>query len=312
MRRLLIETAKIAISAGLIWAAFSRIDAASAFALLRSIDAGVVVAAIALLAFQLFVAGVRLRHLLRLIGSPIGLLKAVDTIFVGVFFSQTLISFIGGDAMRVWRLMSSGVAVSSAFKAVLFDRVTGFFILIAMIVAGLPLLFGVMTDTAMRASVVAAVLLGVFATLVFLFMNRLPVALRRWRIFRIAAEISDVALSISGRPADISYLLGLSLVMQIVNVITLLVIAGGLGVDARFVDLLVLVPPVMLLAMLPISFAGWGVREGAMAVSLGLVGIGAEQSVAMSICFGLSATAVGLPGGLIWLAARRKETVKPR
>lgn len=312
MRRLLIETAKIAISAGLIWAAFSRIDAASAFALLRSIDAGVVVAAIALLAFQLFVAGARLRHLLKLIRSPIGLLKAVDTIFVGVFFSQTLISFIGGDAMRVWRLMSSGVPVSSAFKAVLFDRVTGFFILIAMIVAGLPVLFGVMTDTAMRTSVVAAVLLGVFATLVFLFMNRLPVALRRWRIFRIAAEISDVALSISGRLADISYLLGLSLVMQIVNVVTLLVIAGGLGVDARFLDLLVLVPPVMLLAMLPISFAGWGVREGAMAVSLGLVGIGAEHSVAMSICFGLCATVVGLPGGLIWLAARRKETVKPR
>ncbi|MBI2316277.1 MAG: hypothetical protein HYU75_04450 [Betaproteobacteria bacterium] len=48
-----------------------------------------------------------------------------------------------------------------------------------------------------------------------------------------------------------------------------------------------------------------------MVVSLGLVGITAEQSIALSICFGLSATLVGLPGGLIWLAARGKK-IGPR
>lgn len=307
MRLLLIETAKFAVSAGLIWIAFSKIDAASAFALLRSIDPRVVAGVIALLVLQLLVAGVRLWRLLELVRSPVALLKAVDAVFVGVFFSQTFISFIGGDAMRVWRLMRAGVPASSGFKAVLFDRAAGFFVLIALIVLGLPLLFEVMKDPVMRTSVLAAVILGLLGTLVFLFLSRLPRALRRWRVFRIVAESSDLALSISARLGDISYLLGLSLLMQLVNVIAIFVIAGGLGVNARFLDFVVLVPPVMLLAMLPISLAGWGVREGAMAVSLGLVGISAEQSIAMSICFGLSATLVGLPGGLIWLAARGKK-----
>lgn len=311
MRRLLIEAAKIAVSAGLIWLAFSKIDAAGAFALLRRIDPLAVAAAIALLAFQLFVAGVRLYRLLALVRSPVGLLAAVDAVFVGVFFSQTFISFIGGDAMRVWRLMSSGVPASSGFKAVLFDRAAGFFVLIALIVLGLPLLFNVMKDPVLRSGVLAAVFLGLLGTLVFLLLNRLPMALRRWRLFRLVAESSDLALSISARLPEISYLLALSLAMQIINVVAVFAIAGGLGVNARLLDLLVLVPPVLLLAMLPISFAGWGVREGAMVVSLGLVGITAEQSIALSICFGLSATLVGLPGGLIWLAARAKK-IGPR
>lgn len=305
MRRILVIVAKLAISAALIAFAFSKIDAASAFALLRSIHPAVVAGAIATLVLQQIAAGFRLHRLLGLVHAPIGVIAAIDAVFVGVFFSQTFISFIGGDAMRVWRVVTSRVPVASAFKAVLFDRVAGFVALIALIVLGLPLLFGVMADPAMRVSVLVAVALGLAGTLVFLFMNRLPAALRRWRVFRIASDISSLALSILRRPLDVSTVLALSLFIQVLNVVAVFVIATGLGVQARFLDFLVLVPPVMLLAMLPISFAGWGVREGAMAVALSLVGIGAEQSVAMSVCFGLSLIAIGLPGGVIWFVARR-------
>lgn len=305
MRRALIILVKLAISVALIWFAFSKIDTAGAFKLLRSINPGVVALALAMLALQQFAAGVRFHRLLRLLHAPVSLPTAVDAVFVGVFFSQTFISFIGGDAMRVWRIAASRVPVSSAFKAVLVDRVLGFVALMALIVAGLPLLFRIMTDPGQRVGVTVAVILGLLGTMVFLLMNRLHAASRRWRIFRIASDISSVAWSISGRPAEISYLLGVSLLIQIINVVVMFVIALGLGVPARFVDFLVLVPPVLLLAMLPISFSGWGVREGAMALALGLVGIGAERSVAMSVCFGLSLIVLGLPGGIIWFIVRR-------
>lgn len=305
MRRILVVLLKLAISLALIWFAFSKIDTASAFRMLRSIHPGVVSGALALLVLQQFAAGTRLHRLMRLVRAPISLATAVDAVFVGVFFSQTFVSFIGGDAMRIWRVVRAGVPVSSAFKAVLLDRTAGFVALIALIVAGLPMLFRIMTDPAMRAGVMLAVILGMLGTLALLLMHRLPEALRRWRIFRIASDISSLAMSISSRGADISYLLGASLLIQVLNVVVMYVIAIGLGVEARFVEFLVLIPPVMLLAMLPISFAGWGVREGAMAVALSLVGIGAEQSVAMSVCFGLSLIVLGLPGGLIWFIVRK-------
>lgn len=308
MRRLGIEAAKIAISAGLLWFAFTKIDTASALVILRSIPAGAVLSAIAILTFQLFVAALRLHYLLKLARTPIRFVSAADAVFVGSFFNQTFLSFIGGDAMRVWRLVNFKVPIADAVKAVLFDRVTGFVGLFVLIALGLPMLFGIVNDPAMRASVLAAVSAGLLGTVVFLLMNRMPDRFKRWRVLRIAADISRLAVSIFARPANVSCLLGLSIIIQATNAIAIFAIAVGLGVDAQLPDLLVLIPPVMLLAILPISFAGWGIREGAMAMALGLVGISAEQSVAMSICFGLSLIVVALPGGLIWLIAGSKAS----
>lgn len=305
MRRLVIDLAKLILSAGLIWLSFSMIDSANAFALLRTLHPGVIAAAIALLVAQHFLGGLRFHRLLAHMQTPISKFAAVDNIFVGFFFSQVFISFIGGDAVRVWRLVDAQVPPSNAFQSVLFDRVLGFVSLIALIMLCLPALFVIVTDTAMRTSIVVTVLIGIFATLAFLLMHRLPLFLRRWRAFQIASSISTMALSISGRYATISYLLALSLLIQVANVAAIYLIALGLGIDARIMDFMVLIPPVMLLAILPISFAGWGVREGSMALALSLVGIPAEQSVAISICFGLCMLASGLPGAVIWLKTRK-------
>lgn len=305
MRRLYVDLAKLALSAALIWLSFSRIDSAAAFALLATVRPEAVTAAIALLVAQHALGGLRFHYLLAQLKTPISKLAAVDNVFIGFFFSQIFISFIGGDAVRVWRLADAGISPSAAFKSVLFDRVLGFVSLIALILIGLPALFAIVTDQTMRTNVVATVLIGVIATLAFLLMHRLPRFLQRWRVFGAASEISTLALSISRRPAAIAYLLGVSLLIQLANVFGMVVIAWGLGITSDFLNFLVLVPPVMLLAILPISFAGWGVREASMALALGLVGIHAEQSVAISICFGLCLLVSGLPGAIGWLKSRR-------
>jgi len=76
--------------------------------------------------------------------------------------------------------------------------------------------------------------------------------------------------------------------------------------EVSFTSMMVLVPPVLLISMLPISVAGWGVREGAMVVALNLVGAPAHQSLALSICFGLCLVAISLPGGVLWFISRRQ------
>lgn len=287
--------AKLAISAALVWYAFAKIDAAQAFNLLRSLNPVYIAGAIGVLALQQFCGGLRLRRLLIAAQAPVTVLAAVDAVFVGLFFGTTFVSFISGDAMRVWRLSRTGVPVAKVFQAVLFDRAFGFVALIAMIGMGFPILLGITDDSALLLSVLGAVLIGVFGTFVFLVMHRVPRTLLRWRVVRFAADVSASALSIVTRPAEVAYLLGMY------------VIGVGLGAEVRLIDLMVVVPPVMLLTMLPVSFAGWGVRESAMVVVLGLLGVGPEQSVAVSICFGLCMMAVGLPGGVIWFVARRES-----
>ena len=55
------------------------------------------------------------------------------------------------------------------------------------------------------------------------------------------------------------------------------------------------------MAMLPISFGGWGVREIAFVYLLGAAGVSAEAALSLSIAFGLLRVLVGAIGGLTWL-----------
>ena len=76
----------------------------------------------------------------------------------------------------------------------------------------------------------------------------------------------------------------------------------------EFGHCLVIVPPVLLLSVVPISLAGWGVREGAMVVAFGFVDIPIADAFALSVTMGLSLLLAGLPGGVIWLTSTSHRT----
>jgi hypothetical protein len=87
--------------------------------------------------------------------------------------------------------------------------------------------------------------------------------------------------------------------------------ARALALDVSLLDCLLLIPPIVMLTMLPISIAGWGVRESAMVVGFGFLGVAAPDALALSVAFGLVQIAVGLPGGAVWLAQRRPVEIVP-
>ena len=52
------------------------------------------------------------------------------------------------------------------------------------------------------------------------------------------------------------------------------------------------------------------VREGAMVVGFGLYGVPADVAIAVSITYGLAILVTSLPGGILWLMARRSTPPK--
>jgi hypothetical protein len=75
-------------------------------------------------------------------------------------------------------------------------------------------------------------------------------------------------------------------------------VAGG---AFHLTDCLLLTPPIMLVAALPISVGGWGVREQAFITGFNLVGVPAVQAVLVSVLFGIIVPA----GGLLVVALSR-------
>ena len=82
-------------------------------------------------------------------------------------------------------------------------------------------------------------------------------------------------------------------------------------------DCVLLMPPIMLLAAVPVSIAGWGVREGVMVGALSMVGIGTEPALALSVllCVSMLGNAlIGLLplafGGQRFVATRASAAVR--
>lgn len=306
MLRWLLLLAKVVLSGALVWYAFSLIDARSAMDYLSKVPLTVILLALVILSSEFIFAALRLRVLLSVLGAPCSTGKAADVVLIGAFFSQTLISFIGGDAMRIWRMAQINVPFGLATKGILFDRVAGFAGLIIISLLGLPWLFETVPQPAIRLGIGIALAVGVTGILGLFLTGLIPVALKRWKVFRWTSELSGVAFSILKNKSTLLLLVVLSVTIHMLNVFVLYLISLSLDMNIGFFSMLVLIPPVLLVSMLPISVAGWGVREGAMVAALNLVGAAPHQSLALSICFGLCVAAISLPGGALWFIGRNR------
>ncbi len=312
MKKALFLAAKLALSVALVWYAFSKIDTGSALSELASLPAVTIAIALALIVLQYMFTAWRLNLLLREIGARLSIEACLDAVFIGAFFSQTLISFVGGDAMRVWRLAKQRVPVGEATRSVLLDRLFGFIGLILLIIAALPVLFGIIHDSRVHGAILLLVAAAVMGCTFLLLASRLPYWLRRRRLLGFVAELSIMTRAIIASHRVFLKLICISVAVQAVNVLVIWTTARGLSVNLSMTHCLVLVPPVLFLSMMPISFAGWGVRESAMVAALGAVGVPPSQSLALSLSYGIALVLVSLPGGALWFYNRaRVEDAMP-
>ena len=93
----------------------------------------------------------------------------------------------------------------------------------------------------------------------------------------------------------------LSVVVLALTGATTAMLARALGMNVGLLECVVLMPLVVLMMMIPISIAGWGVRELAMVTAFGYVQLDPTDALTLSLAFGLATLASGLPGGVLWL-----------
>jgi hypothetical protein len=82
--------------------------------------------------------------------------------------------------------------------------------------------------------------------------------------------------------------------------------ARSVGANLSLAYSLFLVLPVILIAIMPISVAGWGLREGVMVAAFGYAGLLPSDGLIVSLLFGASYLVVGGIGGLVWVFTTRQ------
>jgi len=307
LRKIALLTAKAAVTCVLIWVVLRSINLTDAMARVRALPLWVAPAVVALILGQ-FVLGIwRWRILIGQFGARLAPWLSIRLFFEGQFFNQALPSTVGGDGVRMYRAYRNGLPLEPAISSVILDRVIGLTALVLLVAAAQPLFYERVADPAARLAFTAIFAVSGVGIMALFCLGILPQSLRHWRIVRGLVSLSGAARKAFTRPAILAPVLILSLIGHLCVVAAFFVMSKNLDLAVTFVDCLVMVPSVLLLATVPVSVAGWGVREGAMVTAFGLIGVAPGGAAAMSVLFGLALVVASLPGGALWLLSRDRS-----
>jgi uncharacterized membrane protein YbhN (UPF0104 family) len=307
-RRFLIGLLQIVVSLLLIvWAAAS-VGSGELIAVMKGIPILVILVSVVGILGVALLQAIRWRHILDYLGGALPSERSALIVLLSLLYNQVLPSTVGGDAVRVWMARDAAPTIAIVVKSVLVDRIVGLAALALVAAVAWPFLF---RDVGWDPAVVGAGLIsfgGLAATIGLFLFSLLPVGSMALTPLRLAWGLAH-SLRTSLLPVRRSLLVGGLGVLGHGGVLMVTWLLGwGIELGAHWSAYAVVVPPVLIVSVLPISVAGWGVREGAMVAGFGLLGVASEKALALSILFGAVGTAAGLVGGAIWLLARLRTT----
>jgi uncharacterized membrane protein YbhN (UPF0104 family) len=245
--------------------------------------------------------------------APLDLPQAFRFNMIGTFFNQTLPSTIGGDAVRLWLVNRTGASWRSATYSVLVDRAIGLIALAIVVVVSLPWSFDLIRNDRGRMALILIDIAAMSAGAGFLLVNYLPWKwLRTWWPTRHIHACSVIANQVLFNRSTGPKLAMLSVSVHVLTVVIAWCAVRSISAPADFEQTFMLVPPIALITMLPISIAGWGVREAAMMVAFGYAGLNQTDGTMVSLLSGATAFVIGAIGGLVWVFSNEKGEKMPK
>jgi uncharacterized protein (TIRG00374 family) len=230
---------------------------------------------------------------------------------IGVFTTNFLPSQVGGDVARAWIVGGPGTR-TRAGATVVVDRVTALGCLIA--VAWIALVSdpgSVPGSLIVTLAVVTAVFAGGSLLLLAVLYRggrlggRVPLRLRSHA--RGARDATRACLAGRILWRTIAY----GLVVQSLAALSAWLVARAISLNIAFPALVVTLPLVIVLAVVPFSIGGLGLREGGFVVLLGQAGVSATEATVFSLLSAVAFALASVPGALLLLQRSRRVAILP-
>jgi glycosyltransferase 2 family protein len=312
MRQILLTAVKILISVALLFFALRKVDPANLVSRINATSVGWLAGAVGMTLLQIFFGVLRWWEISEQCGAPLTTKQAMRFNMIGTFFNQTLPSSIGGDAVRLWLVARNGAGWRAATYSIFVDRAIGLIALAIIIVASLPWTFHLISDQQGRLALLMIDFAALAGGIGFLIFGALPWSwLKTWWVthhLHACAVIANRVLFSLKRGPKVA---ALSLLVHFLTIVIAWCVVRSISAPAGFGQIFQLIPPVMLITMLPISIAGWGVREASMGLAFGYAGLMTNEGVNVSLLFGTVYFIVGALGGIVWVFSPEKTANRP-
>ena len=277
---------KLCLAAVLILGLLMYLDAGVILDMVRAVDRGALAAATAIIGCQYTFSALRWHIVARRHGISENAGQLHFIFGAGALADLVALTSFAGLTVRGALLVSRGAEMSRVFGVLFIERVSALAGFAFCFVAGVAvvLLAGVAVPFAPDPgiAVLTATVAGVSAIAAIYTLLRLQAV----RAFADGLRASFMELPL------VAGLVCLSAITIWLGFTAVAILARGLGLQIAPVFFLTIMPVIALLAALPVSIGGWGVREGAMAAGLSLFGVRPEEAVALSILYGMLGTTV--------------------
>lgn len=261
-------------------------------------------AAMVLSVAQVMLSAWRWCYTARRLGLVLSMAVAVREYYLATFINQVLPGGVLGDVHRAWRhSLDSGARLASA-HAVMIERMSGQLVMVAVALSLGGWLawyrYGMLESLSEYGERVLLLLAALIATVV------LVTSIWQRAKSYVHALRRDLRKALLDWPAPVVQLVSSAgVVASYLAVFLLLALGAGYWSDPHMALVLVSLCSLLLLAMaIPVTVAGWGVREGAAALLWPMAGLPAEQGVALSVGYGLAVLLSSLPGVLFMFTRR--------
>lgn len=307
-RSRLLLAAKFVVSAALLYWVFAQTSFDAVLDSLAGLDPVFLGLAIVATALAMPLMAARWRLVGFALGAPLGYRRLLSIVWIGFFLNQALPSSIGGDAMRIHLAWRASARKAKAVNGVILDRLLGLFAALLLAVLFTPTLYDWLGPSP-EFWLIAIALAGIAAA--FLALVAFHVTLGAWftRLLLVGPvnELSRDARTCLFSRRHGAVIVALSVVIQLLQIVTVWFLAQAIGIGVGILPIAAFVPTVILITSLPISIAGWGVREQAFVFFMAFFGVAAAPALTASILLGLVWIVTSVPGAFVWVAYRHAE-----
>lgn len=301
--------AKLLVSGGLLYWLLSGSDLQTFAGVFHRADARWFVAAAAVFVLSNLLGACQWHLLLRAQSLPVSLGQATILYWVGVFFNNVLLGNIGGDAMRIYDVRRLTGETSRGAAATFMDRFIGLVSTCCLALGACALVADVRRPG--LVTLLVPVWLGLMALLAMGLSRRLggwiQAGLGRVLPDRVAGMVDGLRTSIVVYRHRAPLLVGvwvISLAVQFSRILVYWMAGVAVGLDAPLRYFLGFQPAAAIVAALPISVGGLGVRESVLVELFRGVGVDESLALAMSL-IGYAAGILGsLLGGIAFIVRR--------
>lgn len=293
---------KIAVSVLLLLLVISFVDIDAMRLRLTTVDPFWLSLSLVALACQFVISMLRWHDVCAALKVEISYGNALSLGLVGQMFNQILPTNLGGDGVRILAMSRHGWVWTSAARTVLVDRAIGLLFIIGVATLSLFVALAAGRPHIPQGGLILAVVASLLLTALVLIAFAAPHAERLKERYAI---LRPVAWGLSGLREVLSSqkwtppILAKALLVHLLLVQSFCFLAAALGIEINR-ELFLLMTLIILASAFPLSFAGWGVREGAAVTGLALIGISPTDAVLIAVLHGVGQIVIGLLG-IAWV-----------